>query len=169
MSDEHIPLRIHGISQVEAYQVTIEELDAIKREGNNLGLDFQVSQFCLTIAIAFWIAIKTTKIESDKTFVVFVVLVILGFFLGIVFGLKWYMNRGSIGAIFRRIEARQIGPGGDAGHQIQSLEVAKLPAVAAPSTALQIEVSGSVISPAQATERPDTSGDPSEPPRGQVP
>jgi hypothetical protein len=154
MSDDHIPIRIHSISQVEAYQVTVEELDSIKREGSNVGLDFQVSEFCLTVAIAFLIALFTTKIESDRTFTIFVVLVVVGFVLGFVFGLKWYMNRGSINRLFARIEARQIGPSGDATHQIQPLEVAKLVPVAAPSTPLPQSTEPEAAPPVQVPAQP---------------
>jgi hypothetical protein len=93
-----------------------------------------VSEFAFTVAIAFLIAIKTTKVESDRTFIVFVVLVIFGFGLGVVFGIRWYRNRGSLDDIFRRIEARQIGPAGDEEHQLKPSQVAQLPAVAAPAS-----------------------------------
>ena len=136
MTDEHIPLRIHSISQVEAYQVTAEELESIKREGSEVGFYFHVSEFFLTAAVSFLIALLTTEIKSDRVYETFVIAVIVGFSLGLVFGVKWYMSRGSVNAIFRRIEARQIGPSGDATHQIQPIEVANLLPVAAPSMPL---------------------------------
>jgi len=133
MNDEHIPLRIHSISQVEAYQVTAEELEAIKREGSEVGFYFHVSEFFLTAGFSFLIALLTTEIKSNRVFEVFVIAVMMGLSLGLVFGVKWYRSRGSVNAIFRRIEARQIGPSGDATHQIQPTEIAKLTPVAAPS------------------------------------
>lgn len=133
MSDDHIPIRTHIISQVEAYQVTIEELESIKREGSEVGFYFHVSEFFLTAGFAFLIALLTTEIKSNRVFEIFVIAVILGLSLGLVFGLKWFRSRGSVNAIFRRIEARQIGPSGDATHQIQPTEVANLLPVAAPS------------------------------------
>jgi len=149
MTDDHIPIRIHSISQVEAYQVTIEELEAIKREGSNVGLDFQVAEFCLTAAIAFLVALFTTKIDSERTFIVFVVLVVVGFLLGGIFALKWFKNRGAIHRLFQRIEARQIGPSGDAAHQIQPTEVAKLLPVAAPSMPIPQPVPAVEVGPVQ--------------------
>jgi hypothetical protein len=139
MPDEHIPIRRHAISQLEAYDVTPEELDAIKRECGNIGLDFQVAQFCITIAIAFFIALKTTKIESDRTYDVFVILVVVGCILGVVFGLKWFMSRGSLKAIFSRIESRQIGPVGDEENPLRPVEVARLPPVATPTAGALVQ------------------------------
>ena len=136
MSDDHIPIRTHIISQVEAYQVTAEELESIKREGSEVGFYFHVAEFFLTAGIAFLIALLTTEVKSERIFEIFVLAVMVGLSLGVVFGFKWFRSRGSINAIFRRIEARQIGPSGDATHQIQPTEVANLLPVAAPSLPL---------------------------------
>jgi hypothetical protein len=132
MANEHIPIRRHAISQLEAYDVTPEELESIKRECASIGLDFQVAQFCITVALTFLIALKTTKIDSDRTYEVFVILVAVGALLGVVFGLKWIMNRGSLNAVFARIESRQIGPVGDEENPLRPIEIANLPPVAAP-------------------------------------
>jgi hypothetical protein len=142
MSDEYIPLRVHSIAQLEAYLVTAEELEAIKREGHGVGFYFHVSEFFLTAGIAFLIALLTTEIKSPRVFNVFVLMVLVGLSLGIVFGIKWYMGRDSVNAIFRRIEERQIGPGGDAGNQLQPAALAQLPPVAPPPA---IEIVGNVI------------------------
>ena len=132
MTDDYIPLRIHSIAQLEAYLVTAEELDAIKHGGSDVGFYFHVSEFFLTAGIAFLIALLTTEIKSNRLYETFTLAVIVGLSLGVVFGIKWFRDRGSVNAIFRRIEERQIGPGGDAGHQLQPLVVAQLPPVAAP-------------------------------------
>lgn len=84
-----------------------------------------------------------------------------GLSLGIVFGIKWYMGRGSINAIFRRIEERQIGPGGDAGNQLQPAALAQLPPVAPPPA---IEIVGNVIPLPQA---PAPTPNPAAPQEGQ--
>ncbi len=102
MSNENIPLRIHSIAQVEAYQVTSEELEALAREGANVGLDFQVSLFCLTVAVSFLIALLTTRIDSRKTFDIFVILVVVDAILGVVFAIKWARTKGSFSAIVER-------------------------------------------------------------------
>ena len=131
MSIDKIPVRRHGISQVECYEVFGDELDAIEREGSNVGLDFQACLFCVTFAISFLIALFTTTIESRQTFDVFACLVIVGVILGVVFGIRWHRSRGAFSRLLERIRDRQVGPAGDEDHPLRPSEVAKLPVVAA--------------------------------------
>jgi len=139
MSDGHIPLRIHSISQLEAYMVTADELDSLEREGCDVGLNFHTCLFCLTLAISFAVTLVTTTIDSRKTFDIFVIIVVVGTILGIYFGIEWYRNRGAFGAIFERIKERQVGPTGSTDHRLPASQIAQLPGVAAP-TGMTVEV-----------------------------
>ena len=137
MAQGHVPIRRHTISQVEAYDVTPEELDSIERECTHIGLDFHVALFFLTLAITLHVALETTDIKYDRTFQVFVMLVIVGYSLGAIFGMRWFWNRGSLAIIFRRIRGRQIGPTGDASHELQASQVAALQPVTVPQKDLE--------------------------------
>src|SRR5258708_38596580 len=124
MSEDHIRIRRHVISQVESYEVFEQDLDAIEREGSDVGLDFQVALFCITFASSFFASLLTMTTDSIRTYTTFVTLVAVGAILGIAFGIKWFRSRGSFKAILRQIRERQIGPVGDEDHPLRPSEVA---------------------------------------------
>jgi len=156
MSEDHIRIRRHSISQVESYEIFEQDLDAIEREGGNVGLDFQVALFCLTLAVSFLTALLTTTVGSIRVYDTFVILISVGTVLGVVFGIKWFRSRGAFSAILQRIRERQIGPIGDEEHPLRPSEVAQLPAVAAPT-----------LSTPEAQPAPDGEG--AEPNKGSKP
>jgi hypothetical protein len=127
MDSSHVQLRRHAITHVEAFDVTQDEIEGMERAAGDTGLDFQIAQFAFTLAASFLVALLTTQIESRRTFDVFVIIVVVGFFGGIAFGVRWYKNRGAFGAIVRRIKERQIGPVGDEGKELKAAELAELP------------------------------------------
>ena len=136
MSNEQIQLRRHGIRDLEVCDVTMDELAQLEKEGSDVGFDFQVAQFCMTLAGSFLTGLILSPPPPDarRTFDVFVSLVIIGFFLGAIFGIKWFRSRGAFSATLKRIRSRQIGPVGDEGHQIQASDLAILEPQAPPIT-----------------------------------
>jgi hypothetical protein len=133
-SSGQIPIRRHGIRDVEAYDVTADELERIQREGSDVGFDFQIAQFCITLAGSFLtgLILSPPPPTARNTFDVFVVLVVVGFFLGAIFGVKWYRNRGAFSETIRKIKERQIGPVGDEQHQLKASELDELQLVEPP-------------------------------------
>ena len=111
--DQQIPLRRHGLTHVELYDVTREELDSIKRESSDLALDFQVALFCITEATSFFIALITTTPDSRKVF-------------DAVFGIKWYRCRKNFSSTIDRILGRQVGPLGQEGRELRPADLAGL-------------------------------------------
>jgi hypothetical protein len=131
MGSGHIPIRRHGLSQVETYEVTADELERIEREGGDVGFDFQICLFCLTLASSFLIGLilSPPPDSKPKIFIVFSVLVVVGFLVGIVFGLKWYFSRNAFSVTLAKIRARQIGPIGEEGREFKPSDLANLPSV----------------------------------------
>lgn len=129
MSSNQIPIRRHSIASVECYEISIDELNALEREGGNVGLDFQMCLFCVTLAASFFVALLTTHIDSQRTYTVFVVLVIAGTLLGGYFFLRWRKTRGEFSRIVAGIRARQVGPVGDVEHPLMPSEAARLPVI----------------------------------------
>jgi hypothetical protein len=128
MESGNIPVRRHGLSHVETYDVTADELERIEREGSDVGFDFQISQFCLTVAISFFVGLilSPPPDSNPKTFIVFVVLVVVGVLVGFIFGIKWYKNRGAFSRTISRIKERQIGPVGEEGKELKAGDLEKL-------------------------------------------
>ena len=51
--------RLHRISDIESFQITLEELNTIKREGKNVSQDFSFFTFWLPIAISTTLTLVT--------------------------------------------------------------------------------------------------------------
>ena len=72
MGPLHIPILRHGLHHLETYEITADELNRIEREGGDIGFDFQIAQFCLTIAASFLanLLISPPPDNRPKTFTV---------------------------------------------------------------------------------------------------
>jgi hypothetical protein len=125
---DQIPLKRHGLDHVETYDVTAEQLERLEKECGDVGTDFQMAQFCFTLASSFFIALLTTKIESPKTFMVFVIVVIVGFIFALFFTTRWIRSRGGLTSTIKKIKSLQIGPVGEEGKEIRAEDLADLPA-----------------------------------------
>jgi hypothetical protein len=134
MQSEHIPIRRHRLSGLDICDVTTDELEAIEREGADVGLDFQIAQFCLTLALSFLASTLSSPPTSDRVYTVFVVIIVVSFALGIIFGIKWWKGRGEFSRLIQKIKDRQIGPVGDEGKEIKPAELEDLPSQQASQT-----------------------------------
>ncbi len=125
-----IPVRRHPIGHLETFDVTRDELDGLRKAGGNLGVDFNLGLFCATLAASFLITLFTTEINSRVTHDTFIFVVIAGFFASVVFGIKWWRNRGDFEAIVTRIKERplDIGPVGDEQETLDPTTLEVLPA-----------------------------------------
>lgn len=131
MGSANIPLRRHGLSHVETYDVTADELDRIESEGRDVGFDFQVALFCLTLAASFFVSLLLSPPPADKpkTFIVIAVIVVVGFLLGVIFLIKWLRSKKALSLTLRRIRERQVGPVGEEGKELKPSDLANLPSV----------------------------------------
>ena len=126
--DDQLQQRRHRIPHVETYDVTVDELDQIERESMSVGQDFSFGSVGLTAALAFLITLLTVRIESERIWNSFLIMMTLGFIGAAYFGIRWYREKKHGVLVIERIRKREIGPYGEAGGEIKANEAADLPA-----------------------------------------
>ena len=126
MNPEHIAVRRHRLPGLDICDITIDELDAIESVGSNLGLDFQISQFCLTVALSFLASTLSSPPKEDRVYIVFVVVIVVGFALGLIFGIKWSRDREAFSKLIQKVRDRQVGPVGEEGKELKVSELQNL-------------------------------------------
>ena len=93
------------IDSLKIFEISEAELDALERGSpESLYLNFALS--ILSVAISFSVALATTKIDSLRTFTVFVVITAVSFVSGITFGVLWLTSRRSLKTTAATIRAR---------------------------------------------------------------
>jgi hypothetical protein len=93
------------IDSLRIYEISEAELDALER-GSPESVYLNLGLTVLSVAISFSVALATTHIESNKTFTVFVVLVVVGYLAGLTFGILWWISRRSLRSTAAKIRAR---------------------------------------------------------------
>lgn len=87
------------------YEITEDELISLEQGSpGSTYLNFAI--FLLSIAIALLATLFTTKIESDRTYLTFVVFIVIGFILGIFFFIKWIIAYISTTPTSKKIRGR---------------------------------------------------------------
>ena len=127
MDHEHIPVHRHVVKHVETYDVMEDELARLESEAADVGTDFQIAQFGVTVALAFLAGLLITEIQSDRIYYTYVIIIVLGFFFGIIHGIKWYRHRGSFASTMATIREREIAPMGQKGEELRPSELQVLP------------------------------------------
>ena len=95
------------LNSLNLYEITEDELENLSRGGPDpIFLNFAI--FCLSIAISLSVTIFTTQITSDRTFMIFTVITILGFLCGFVLLTIWWKSRISVGDLITKIKDRMI-------------------------------------------------------------
>src|ERR1700730_2849953 len=122
-SNEQVQLRVHGLGPMDAYHVTEEELQNIEKTGSDLGLDFQYAQFGITIGLSFLASLLVSPVPFGKVYVLFVVIICVGFVFGLSNGYRWYRNRGAFSALIRKIRERRVGPAGTQDKEVSPSEL----------------------------------------------
>ena len=132
MFDDHISVRRHGRREIVTYDVTPDQLDRLERAGAELGFNFHIALTLLTLAFSFLTSLILSPPSNGTVETIFVSITVLGFILGLIFGLKWYKDRDTNSAIFREIrEQPEIGPLGDERQELQRADLNRLPLEAA--------------------------------------
>src|ERR1700752_508655 len=93
------------IWRITIYEVSDSELEILaKGSPDSTYLDFSIG--LLSAAIAFSITLATNTIESNRTFTVFFIAVILGYLFGFLFLLLWWKNHTSVSSVVTSIRSR---------------------------------------------------------------
>jgi hypothetical protein len=99
-----VKIRRGVILQMTIYEVGEDELETLAHGSpDSVYLNFAI--FLLSMATAFLVSLLTTEV-SNRTFTVFVILVVLGYVLGAFFSILWYKDRKSISTLVQKIKER---------------------------------------------------------------
>jgi hypothetical protein len=102
---EKMVIRRGKVDSLTLYEITDYELNRLET-GSPTSLLFNFSIFLLSTAVSFLITLLTTEIKSDRTFIVFTIIVVLGFVVGLVLMLLWLRFRQSTSGVIERIKSR---------------------------------------------------------------
>lgn len=103
-------IRRGRIETLNIYDVSEAELQALER-GSSESLFLNFAIFLLSSAISLLVALLTTNIESNRTFIVFVVCTVIAFTGGSFLLALWGWHRRSRSQLFEQIR-RRIPPEG---------------------------------------------------------
>jgi len=93
------------LDSLRIFEISEAELEAPERGSpESIFLNFALA--VLSVAISFSITLATTKIESNRTFTVFVVVTSLGYVAGITFAALWVVSRRSLKSVSAKIRSR---------------------------------------------------------------
>jgi len=98
-------IRRARIDRLNIYEISESELQLLERgPPESIFLNFAI--FLVSSALSLLIAIVTTKIESSRLFIVFVVVTVIGLVIGVLLFILWLWHRRSRSAIFEQIRRR---------------------------------------------------------------
>ncbi|MCK9400655.1 MAG: hypothetical protein M0Q51_11775 [Bacteroidales bacterium] len=88
-------IRRARIDHLNIYEISEGELETLKKGSpGSIFLNFAI--FLIGSALTLIVAILTTNVKSNLTFIIFVILSILGFLAGILLLFLWHRNNKSI-------------------------------------------------------------------------
>jgi len=88
---ENIEVERHPYGGLVIYEISGDELDTLEKETAAISEDLSFALVGLSFGVAFSISLATTKIESDRTFAVFVLVTILSYLDALYFGIRWLL------------------------------------------------------------------------------
>jgi hypothetical protein len=98
------------LGSLRIFEISEAELESLER-GSPESIFLNLALTVLSVAISFSVALATTRIESDRTFAVFVIITSVGYVAGATFGILWLACRRSLISVSAKIRSR-IPPGG---------------------------------------------------------
>jgi len=98
-------IRRGRIEQLDIYDVSSSELQILENGSvDTLFLNFAIA--LISVASSFFITLLTTQIDSSRTFIVFVVISVFGFGIGLILLSLWWWHRRYKSNIFKEIQRR---------------------------------------------------------------
>jgi succinate-acetate transporter protein len=99
-------IRKFGVGFINLYEITESDLEIIERGSNNL-IYLNLCIFLVSVACSFLIAILTCDFNKTPiTFVIFTIVTVLFFVLGLVLFILWYGTKNDIKEILKKIKGR---------------------------------------------------------------
>ena len=113
-NDANQPLdpAIHRVrlDKLTIFEITESELEALE-QGSPESLYLNLAVAVFSVATSFFIALATTKIDSDRAFYVFVIVTTICYLGTITFGLFWWQSRRSLKTVSKNIRGRRVPEG----------------------------------------------------------
>lgn len=106
-------IRRGRVERLTIYEVSEFELDTLER-GSPDSIFLNIAIALLSSAISLLVTLLTTTIESMRTFVVFVVCVVVGFVIGVILLILWWRSHSSVSDYIKTIRNR-VPPEGTPG------------------------------------------------------
>ncbi len=105
-------IRRGRIGELKIYEISDDELARLGQgAGQSLFLNFGIG--VLSVSVSFLISLLTTTITSDRVFIVFTIITVLGFFAGTILMLLWWWTRKPLSRLLQEIRDR-MPPKGEA-------------------------------------------------------
>jgi hypothetical protein len=106
---EQIVVERHAFDALVIFEITGQELDEMERETLSLSEDFSFAIAGLSIAITLASVIFTVKIDSERIYETFVIMMTLGFVVALYCGIRWFRGRKTFKGVVQKIKSR-AGP-----------------------------------------------------------
>ncbi|MBU0460039.1 MAG: hypothetical protein KJ597_01020 [Nanoarchaeota archaeon] len=104
-NEEGLTINKGKLGSLNIYEVTEDELEKLETGGSDpIYLNFAI--FTLSIALSFFITLVTTTIESNRIFITFLIITIIGFLSGIILLIIWWRSKRSIKDLVKKIKDR---------------------------------------------------------------
>lgn len=98
-------IRRGKVDSLILYEITDYELDTLEK-GMPSSLFLNIGIALVSISISFLASLFTTQITSDRTFIVFTVIVVVGFVAGSILIIIWYRTRHQLTDLINKIKNR---------------------------------------------------------------
>jgi len=93
------------LGSIKVYDVTEHELNQLEKGGSeSVFMNFAI--FALSIASSFLITLTTIEIGSDRVFVSYLMVTILGYVIGLILLVLWWKGKSSIKKLIKDIRNR---------------------------------------------------------------
>ena len=100
-----VKIRRGKVDSLSLYEITENELDLLEK-GSPAPIYLNFGIFALSTASSFLIALLTTPIASDRVFITFVSIVLIGGLFGTILCVLWFRSRTATAQLIKRIKQR---------------------------------------------------------------
>lgn len=104
-NEQYIRVRRGDVDSICLYSVTEDELEILEKGSpGSLYLNFSLS--LISIATSFLASLFLTNISSQRIYIVFVIITVIGYIIGFFLLLLWYKEHRSSTSVAKRIRER---------------------------------------------------------------